>query len=120
MAGLAAPTAIGRSAARRCRHHRVETPRSSAPAAADRIAPVRCTTRPAARQRLLPDAEFAYGGEVSSSSRSTVSIERQIPVRKILECRSPCAPSFRSDAGRLDERPPFLYFGLLQCAQRFR
>ena len=38
-----------------------------APAAPDRLAPSRRATRPAARQRPRPDAEIAFGGEVSSS-----------------------------------------------------
>src|SRR5215510_16048197 len=36
-----------------------------APAASDRLAPARCARPPAARQRRRPDAEIAYGGEVS-------------------------------------------------------
>src|SRR5262249_516845 len=65
MAGPAALITIDRSSARRCRAGcQGQTPRSSAPAATDRLAPARCARAPAARQRLLPDAEIV-GGEVS-------------------------------------------------------
>src|SRR5262249_60776822 len=63
MAGPAALITIDRSSARRCRAGcQGQTPRSSAPAATDRLAPARCARAPAARQRLLPDAEIVGGG----------------------------------------------------------
>ena len=61
----AAPTAIDPSGARGCRPRcRRQSRRSGAPAASDRLAPVRRAIRPAARQRPLPDAEID-GAEVS-------------------------------------------------------
>src|SRR6516225_8097135 len=57
--------AIDPSSARKCRSPRPGyTRRSSAPAAPDKSAPKRYATRPAARQRPLPDAEIV-GEEVS-------------------------------------------------------
>src|SRR5262245_11763605 len=64
-AGQAAPTAtvqLGGHEGRRSRP--AKNLRSSAPAASGRLAPTRCATRPAARQRPLRDAEN-FGGEVS-------------------------------------------------------
>jgi hypothetical protein len=55
-------------AAQQCPHRRLEhCRRSSAPAAMDSSAPLRCGTPPAARQRLRRDAEID-GAEVSDSS----------------------------------------------------
>src|SRR3981189_769774 len=69
MTGRAAPTAIGLSGVRGCRNRRQqETRRSSAMAASDTSAPARWGRRPGARQRPLPDAGIAFGGEVSRLS----------------------------------------------------
>src|SRR5262249_46121636 len=66
MAGQGAPTAIDPSVARRCLvRRRQESRRRCAPAASDRRAPLRHATEPAALQHPRPNAEIAYGGEVS-------------------------------------------------------
>src|ERR1700686_534017 len=65
MAGRGSPTAIYRSDAQICRaRHPRHSRRSNAPAASDRSAPMRCATRPGARQHSPPDVEIV-GGEVS-------------------------------------------------------
>src|SRR5262249_19357320 len=51
------------------RHLRLlQTALPSARIGTDRLAAMRCPTRPAARQRPRPDAEIAFGWEVSSRS----------------------------------------------------
>src|SRR5260370_28384217 len=68
MAAGAALTAFVLSAARGYRSRRLpDSQRRSAPAAPDRLGPLRCARRPEERQRPLPDAEMIYG-EVSSQS----------------------------------------------------
>src|SRR6516164_3230429 len=65
MTGRAVLTAIGPSGVRRYRIRLLGGHRqSNARAATDTLAPTRCTTTPAARQRRLPDARIC-GGEVS-------------------------------------------------------
>src|SRR6516162_3778580 len=66
MADRTALTAIGSSGARQCQQHRRgERQQSNVPAAPDRLAPTRRGIRSAAQQRSRPDAEIAFGGEVS-------------------------------------------------------
>src|SRR5215831_16057168 len=65
MVGRGAATAIAQSRARRGRlSRREESQRSSAPAATDKLAPMRPVTPPAAQQRPRPDGKIC-GEEVS-------------------------------------------------------
>src|SRR5262249_34116806 len=105
IAGRGAPKANVPLGARRCRScRRARMARSPAPAATDRLAPTRCAQRPAARQRLRPDAEN-FGAEVLR--------HRSLKYRQRSD-------SFRLDVRRLDDRPPFLDLGLLISPQRLR
>src|SRR5262249_37179543 len=68
--------------------------RPNAPAATDRLAPVRPATRPAGRQRPQPDAENVYGGEVSCGPCLLCSRSRNQSAAIAKTCRSKRAYSF--------------------------
>src|SRR5215831_21162702 len=75
--------------------------RSDAPAAKDKLAPTRSATRPAARQRLRPDAEN-FGGEVSRHRALTYRQRSGL---------------FRLDVRGLDDRPPFRNLSFLKLSK---
>src|SRR6516165_1250782 len=106
MTGRAVLTAIGPSGVRRYRIRLLRGHRQpNARAATDRFVPKRSATRLSAQRRRRPDAEIAFGGEVSL--RPSLKSSRR-------------DASFRLGASRLDDRPPFGDLGFLVGAERLR